>query len=530
MTNRDDNRLTMGRRGFLAGVASGLAGVAGGSRAAAQQGPTPAATPLQAGDADGSYGAVVDAARRLAAAPHVPMTSPLTAPFADLGYDAYRAIRSRAIPIGRAQDGFAIDLLAPGFIYKDRVTISLVTPTGTTDFPFAMDRFEFDQSHFDRAAELPQMPAPEGVGYSGFRIRYPINRVEVSDEFVVFQGASYFRAVARNMIYGLSARGLAIRTGDARGEEFPAFRHFWIEEPRPGARAIVVRALLDSASCAGAFEFEITPGDTTVMQTRCTLFPREEVTQIGLAPLTSMFLFGTAGPVMIDDYRDAVHDSEGLQMITGQGERLWRPLVNPRQFRISAFQDTGPRGFGLTQRRRDFGHYQDDEARYDKRPSAWIEPLDDWGRGAVILMEIPIRKEFNDNIVAFWRPEQPLQPSEAGHAFSYRLHWCAEPPDATPLGRVVATRSGASIHGENRRVLAIDFAKETPWAEPLDVQTWVSRGELIGVSLRELPGGKLRRVSFEFEPVGAELLEFQVVLTGPNGPESEKWLYRWTPA
>lgn len=513
----------MGRRSFITALGAGLsqAGVPWAfAREASSSAPSGGMT----------HGAVVDQARRLSAMAYEPQTSRLSAPFVDLGYDAYRGIRSHSIPIGRGQDGFAMDLLAPGFIYKDHVTVSMTTATAVTDIPFAMGRFDFDPDYFDRAAELPAMSLPEGVGYSGFRLRYPLNRVEVSDEFVVFQGASYFRAVARNMVYGLSARGLAIRTGDARGEEFPAFRRFWIEEPAPGARAIVVRALLDSASCTGAFEFEIAPGETTVMQTRCTLFPREEISQIGLAPLTSMFLFGSAGPVMIDDYRDAVHDSEGLQMITGQGERLWRPLVNPRQFQISAFQDTGPKGFGLTQRRRDFAHYQDDEARYDKRPSAWIEPLDNWGRGAVILVEIPIRQEFNDNIVAFWRPEQPLVPSEAGHEFSYRLHWCAEPPDATPLARVVATRSGMSIHSDARRVLTIDFSKEGPWAEPLGVQTWVSRGALVGVALRDIPGDDLRRVSFEFESVGAELLEFHVALIGPSGPESEKWLYRWTPA
>lgn len=512
----------MNRRFFLAALATALSQTRAG-RALAQDAAAAPARPVD-------YAAVVNRARQLSAAPYEPQTSRPTGPFADLDYDAYRGIRARSIPIGRAQDGFAIDLLAPGFLYKDKVTVSLTNAETTSDIPFAMNRFEFDPRYFEGAADLPASAPPDDTGYSGFRLRYPINRVEVSDEFVVFQGASYFRAIARNMIYGLSARGLAIRTGDARGEEFPAFRHFWIEEPRPGARAIVVRALLDSASCTGAFEFEITPGETTVMQTRCTLFPREEISQIGLAPLTSMFLFGPAGPMGIDDYRAAVHDSEGLQMITGQGERLWRPLANPRQFQISAFQDTGPKGFGLTQRRRDFAHYQDDEARYDKRPSAWVEPLDDWGAGAVVLVEIPTRQEFNDNIVAFWRPAQSLGPSETGHEFSYRLHWCDEPPDAAPLARVVATRSGASIHSDARRVLTIDFRKDGPWSDTLDVQTWVSRGALTGVALRALPGGDLRRVSFEFEPVGADPLEFHVAIIGPNGPESEKWLYRWTPA
>jgi glucans biosynthesis protein len=332
------------------------------------------------------------------------------------------------------------------------------------------------------------------------------------------------------MIYGLSARGLAINTGDSMGEEFPTFRHFWIEQPAHGARSVVVRALLDSESCTGAFEFDITPGETTVMQTRCTLFPRDVLEQVGVAPLTSMFVFGPQWRPGVDDFRSAVHDSEGLHMITGRTERLWRPLTNPRQLQISAFQDAGPKAFGLGQRRREFSHYQDDEARYELRPTAWIEPIEDWGAGAVVLVEIPTTYEFNDNIVAFWRPAQPLGPTEQGHQFAYRLHWCATPPDQAPVARVHATRAGSSIHDENRRVIVVDFATQERWTEPPTIEANISHGEITGLTLRELPGGDITRVSFEFSPGEEEVIELRLALLGPNGPVSERWTYRWTPA
>ncbi len=517
----------MRRRDFIAAAGTGLLGVGAAAAAAAEETPVPAAPPPPA---PGSYAEVVAKARELSKASFEPATVEPTGPFADLDLAKYRAIRPRTIPVGSERSNFAIDLLPPGFIYRDMVGISIVTPGGAQEIPFSPTLFDFDSAVFDPAAVADAAASAPGLGFSGFRLRHNINRLDSMDEFAVFQGASYFRLIARDMVYGLSARGLALGTGDAKGEEFPAFRHFWIVQPANGARSLVVRALLDSRSCSGAFEFDIAPGETTTMQTRCTLFPREPLGQIGIAPLTSMFLFGPQWHSGVDDYRNAVHNSEGLQMVTGSAERLWRPLTNPRQVQISAFQDMDPKAFGLTQRRRDFEHYEDDEARYGKRPSGWVEPLDAWGQGAVVLVEIPTEYESNDNVVSFWSPSEPLGPTEQGHEFAYALNWCANPPDDVPIARVHATRSGRSMRDPRRRVMAVDFAADQRWPAPPQVQATVSTGEVGGLTLRELPDGRTTRVIFEFSPGEEELVELQIVLVGQDGPLSERWIYRWTPA
>ncbi|MEM6548769.1 MAG: glucan biosynthesis protein [Pseudomonadota bacterium] len=474
---------------------------------------------------------VVDIARLNAAKDHSPLKMALRPPLADLNYDEYRAIRVNEPLRPLGQNGnrtFALDLLPPGHVYRDPVGITVVHRDRMETVPFSFDHFRFDPPYFEGRDVVAEIGGTEGLNYSGFRLRHPLNSPDVLDEFVVFQGASYFRAVARNLGYGLAARGLALRTADPRGEEFPVFRHFWVVEPEPGDREIVVHALLDSQSCTGAFMYEISPGETTVMNVRCKIFPRIELVQTGIAPLTSMYFFGPERRAGIDDFRDAVHDSSGLQMITGDGTRLWRPLSNPRRVEVSAFQDDNPKGFGLTQRSRDFDYYQDAEARYDLRPSCWVEPLSDWGPGAVMLVEIPVENEFNDNVVSFWRPEQPLLPMEAGHDFVYRLHWCDEPPDSAPMARIHATRVGRSIHTSEAQAIVIDFRKGSVNTDAVSPQAWVSTGEVKGLALRTLPGGDLVRASFKFFPGDATSAEMQLYLRREDARASETWLYRWT--
>src|SRR5690606_12415621 len=179
-------------------------------------------------------------------------------------------------------------------------------------------------------------------------------------ELCVFLGASYFRAVARGLVYGLSARGLALGTGEPGPEEFPLFRAFWLEQPAAGGTSAVVHALLDEPSVAGAYRFTITPdGERTVMDIDARLFPRAELRHAGIAPLTSMLEFDHGDRAGIDDFRPAVHDSDGLAILNGAGEQVWRPLRNPAQVEHSGFRDDGPRGFGLMQRKRGFEAFQD---------------------------------------------------------------------------------------------------------------------------------------------------------------------------
>jgi glucans biosynthesis protein len=344
---------------------------------------------------------------------------------------------------------------------------------------------------------------------------------------LVFQGASYFRAVARDTLYGLSARGLAIGTGGPDPEEFPLFTEFWVEEPAPGARELRIHALLDGPSVAGAYRFTVTPGAETVMEVEARLFPRVDIAAAGIAPLTSMYFFGPEKRAGVDDFRDAVHDSDGLRIVNGAGERLWRPLRNPAAVETSSFVDRDPRSFGLIQRSRAFTDYQDAEAHYEQRPSAWIEPGEAWGPGAVQLVELPTADEFADNIVAFWRPAEPLAAGEE-YRFTYRLVWAQAPVEPLPLARVLATRGGASILDATERVFVVDFDLGMINFATVEPRVSASAGELKGISITPLPGGNIARVGFHLIPGEAVESELRLALRSEGATASEIWLYRWT--
>jgi glucans biosynthesis protein len=453
----------------------------------------------------------------------------LTEPFADLKYDQFRGIRFRDeerlfTDGGR---GFQMDLMPPGFYFQDRIEINLVSNGAARPIPFSTDFFAFHPDYFP----YPEGRAPAGLaadmGFSGIRFRHPINRPGVWDEVAVFQGASYFRAVAHDTFYGLSARGLAIGTASPDGEEFPIFTAFWVHEPQPGDRVLHLSALLDSDSVAGAFDFTVEPGPETVMQIRSVLFPRREIRVIGIAPLTSMYFFGPERRAGVDDFRDAVHDSDGLRMVNGGGERLWRPLRNPTAVETSAFSDDNPRAFGLNQRARSFEHFGDAEAHYHQRPSAWIEPGEPWGRGAVTLVELPSADEFTDNIVAFWRPAEPLA-AGSEHPFSYRLTWGMAEDEDLPIARVIATRSGLSILDARERVFVVDFDLGMINFDTVTPKLQVSAGETKGLSIAPLPGGNIARVGFHFIAGDLPAAEFRLSLMGEETPASEVWLYRWS--
>jgi glucans biosynthesis protein len=361
---------------------------------------------------------------------------------------------------------------------------------------------------------------------SGFRVRSRINSNKVWDEFLVFQGASYFRAVAKNLLYGLSARGLAINTAEPSGEEFPAFTHFWIERPSAHASALVIYALLESESTTGAYRFTVQPGVETLTDVDLTLFPRTEMRVAGIAPLTSMFLFDETNRGRLDDYRPEVHDSDGLQVATASGEQIFRPLANPSKLQVSTFTTQQPKGFGLVQRSRQQSDFQDFDAQYERRPSAWVEPQGEWGAGSVELVEIPSGRETNDNIVVFWRPTSPLTPGHPAH-FAYRIIWNAEPALPKSLGKTVASRSGASIDGK-RRVFLLDFVGAGEKVDGLRLDLNSSAGRISNATLMSNSALHGLRASFEIDPRDAELIELRLRIMRGDRPVTETWLYRWT--
>lgn len=314
---------------------------------------------------------------------------------------------------------------------------------------------------FVRGAALPtDDPAPAPV--AGVRLLYPLNKPGHFDEVIAFLGASYFRALGAGQQYGTSARGLALDTTGAAAEEFPSFVRFWLERPTPGAQSTTVYALLDSPRATGAYRFDIRPGATTEMDVHARLHLRANVTTLGVAPLTSMFFSGENQPVA-GDFRPEVHDADGLQLATGDGEWLWRPLTRPPRPFVTSFALRSLRGFGLMQRDRQFASYEDLEAQYQRRPSVWVEPIGDWGPGRVELLQLPARSEAEDNIVAFWVPAAAPRPGEP-IVMAWRLRWAATDATGAPGARVAQTRVGFGYRDkpvpDDQIQFHVDFAGE----------------------------------------------------------------------
>ena len=366
-------------------------------------------------------------------------------------------------------------------------------------------------------------------GFAGFRIHGPINRPDYFDEIGVFLGASYFRAVAKAAPMGSRRAGFRSTPRTRRARNSRTSAPSGSSGRRKNATSIVVHALLDSESAAAAYRFTIRPGETTVYDIEATLFPRVQIEQIGLATLTSMYFFGANDRGGVDDFRPEVHDSDGLAIQNGRGEQLWRPLNNPADLQVSAFVDNNPRGFGLMQRQRGFAAYEDLEARYEKRPSAWIEPIGDWGEGAVHLVEIPTATEINDNIVSFWRPRSPTR-AKGEYVYTYRIHWGARAPKPLPLAQVVATRIGAGP--DETRLIVIDFAGENlKGIPPAEIKATVAadKGKVRNVVSHQNPEIGGMRVAFQLAPGGEKSVELRAQLFRGEEPVSEAWMNRWTP-
>ena len=449
----------------------------------------------------------------------------------NLDYDQYRDIRFRADKSLWRDAGlpFEIQFAPMGFLFNRQVTINVIEDGGGKLVEYTNDLFDYG------ANKVPDN-LPKDLGFAGFKVLYPLHTDSKYDEVAVFLGASYFRAIGQNQSYGLSARGLGIDTGLPKPEEFPWFREFWLEKPDKDATELTVYALLDSPSVAGAYRFVIKPGVATQMEVKASLFFRDKVQKIGLAPLTSMFYHGALNERFFDDFRPQVHDSDGLLMATGNGEWIWRPLNNPARLRLSAFQDNNPRGFGLLQRSRAFDDYQDLEAHYHRRPGVWIEPQGDWGKGSVQLIEIPSDAERYDNIAAFWTPEKPVEPGQPLD-YSYRLSFFLDLPNLSPGGRTLATRIGAGGAGDlnpERRRFVIDFGGEAlaKLAEdaPLQAVVSASSGQVANVVAHKNPYTNGWRVSFELLPEGDNPADLRCFLKLGDHVLTETWSYQWTAA
>ena len=416
---------------------------------------------------------VVDKARQLSQAPFNPAQGEVPQALLDLSYAAWSDITYRPERALWEKDKlpFQVRFFHPGLLYDRLVAVNIVDKGAAEPVPFDLSMFDYGNNH-----TLPEQ-IPAKFGFAGFRIDGPGKGAKQFHEIASFLGASYFRAVARDQVYGLSARGLAVDTALPDGEEFPYFKEFWIEKPGRKSPSLTVHALLDSKSLTGAYTFVITDGKTITMDVTATLFLRMPVTKIGIAPLTSMFLFGeNTDERKVRDFRPEVHDSDGLLIKNDSGEWLWRPLDNPENLDVNAFNADNVRGYGLIQRDREFTHYQDLDAAYERHPTLWVEPVGDWGFGHVELINIPTDQEIHDNIVAFWCPKDAL-PVGVPQTYEYKLLWHDGGFTHPPLGYVDATRAGDAGDGGQRFVIDFQSKALNLLLPPSKVEGVVTCGE-----------------------------------------------------
>ncbi|WP_082797926.1 glucan biosynthesis protein G [Collimonas arenae] len=446
----------------------------------------------------------------------------------NLSYEQYKDIRFKPEKsLWRSQKlPFELAFFHEGYAFDQPVKINEINGQSVREIRFDANDFEFG----DNKVDLRKL---RSLGFAGFRVHYPVNTPKYKDEVLSFLGASYFRGLGKDQSYGLSARGLAIDTGLSSGEEFPRFTEFWVERPTTSAKELTIYALLNSRRVTGAYRFVLKPGVDTAIDVKAQLYLRENVSKLGLAPLTSMYLHGDNQRSANEDFRPEVHDSDGLSVASGTGEWIWRPLVNPKRLLVTSYALSNPAGFGLMQRDRNFASYQDLDARFEKHPSAWIQPKGNWGNGRVELVQIPTPDETNDNIVAFWVPETP---PKVGQPFNleYTLLWQKDAEKRPPLSWVTQTRRGQGYqkkNDDNSVGLIVDFEgpvfkKLSDKVQPEGVVSVDDNGKLLDTKVirNDATGGwrMILRVRRNEDNKPVELRGF---LRGGSTTLSETWSY-----
>ena len=499
------------RREFL-GLALGGAIAAAGVRPA---GAEPLASPVPFAPET-----VLKAAAQLAAAPFNAPSAPLPSVFSGLNFDQYAAIRRvPGTAIWADQKlGFSLEPLHRGFVYTTPITINIVENGLSQRVIYDPGDFEFGKL---------QPPAAIGdLGFSGLRILRATDGG--FEDAAIFQGASFYRSRAQGQNFGVTARGLSIRTGDEPGEEFPLFREFWVERPTPASNTLTMYALLDSASVTGSFRFTIRPLETTIIDTEMTLIGRVATDKLGIGSMAANYLFSSLDHRRADDWREAVYEVTGLQVLSGKGEWLWRPVCNRETLQVSAFSDVNLRGFGLLQRSRSFDAFYDDEGRWELCPTLWIEPIGDWGEGDVRLLEIPAASENNANIIAQWRPKAGIA---AGGTLSlaYRQFWCWTPPSRPPLATCTSSRAGkAGAHTRFAVEMAGDAFIDPQKAAAATADIQANPGKIVSVRLYPYKDRRSIRVVFDLDPGSETYSELRLTLNVDKQAVSETWLYRWT--
>ena len=472
-----------------------------------------------------------EAAEMVESAPR-PRVEKLSKALKELSYDDYRNIRFRPSEALWWNDPsrFRVEFFHLGHIFHDPVEIFEYTDSHVQKVPFREEAYNYEQSSYKPGF----FNAPDN--HAGIRIKYPLNRKDVYDDLIVFLGASYFRALGPNQAYGLSLRGLGMNTlGDH--EDFPRFTKLWLKKPKQNDKSLRVLGLLEGEKVTGAYQFDIKCNGITEIEVQARLYFRQGgAGEVGIAPITSMFVFGENSAHRFEDWRPEVHDSDGVLVQTGENDWIWHPIENLPGRYDKHFPTDSLKGYGLMQRDRDFTHYKDLEANYEKRPSAWITPLGDWPPGAVVLYTFETNSEATDNVTLFWKPDLQAD-SDEPLELNYKIGLQLKGP-VHPFARVLETRIGHRTLDPNSRTVLVEFSRpeqitpeEIPMlraefsADPLEaldppvVQYNPAEDRIrVFVNLRK-PAPEASHQNYE---LSAQLFQDDKAI-------SEKWSYTWKP-
>lgn len=453
-----------------------------------------------------------------------PAASPLDA-LASPSPEELAAIRYKPNELIWANDNlpFAIEPLHRTRNMPGELALYLVDGATASRLPYDPAKFEF--------GKVKPPPAGTQLGFTGFRVLHRGSDGHLNP-VVSLLNASILSAIARDQVWGAIARPMSVYSAE-QGEETPHIRTIWIEKPKPIATELVMHAVVDTPSLAGAVRFTLRAGEATVIDTECTIFARKQVDHLALTPIQATYLSGPIDWPQTGDMRPAAYEAGGVQMLTGAGEWIWRPVSNRSRLQISGFVDRDPQGFGLIQRDRAFATFLDDDGEWQRRPSVWIEPIGKWGPGEVTLMEIPAASQNNKNIACYWRPK-PALAAGSETSFAYRQFWCWRTPEVPDGARVMLSRIGR-LPGDTSEVknrVLIQFQGEQ-LSDPNKAATiapsiWSSAGKVSSVRVFRTPRHGSMRVVFDLDPGGQPLVELRVVLKQDAASMSETWLYRWT--
>lgn len=525
------------RRGLMKLALAAQAAAALGAPAAAQAG----ADRLAFGPPKSfSHDILKQLARDLASRPYVEPARPNPEIVKRIDYDAFGKLQYRTdhALYGESAGAYPITFQHVGQYFQKTVRMHAVWGGEAREI-------QYDEQLFDMPTDsVARGLAPQPSAFAGFWVREAKDQVtdkgdwKTREPFATFLGASYFRAIGGKGQVGMSARGVVMFPPPGGTEEFPDFIAYWFEPAKTDKDPLTVHALLDGPSLCGAFKFLIHRAASTLMEIEAELNLRKDVDRLGLAGLTSMYWFSETAKTSLIDWRPEVHDSDGLAMWTGAGERIWRPLNNPPKVMTSTFSDDGPRGFGLLQRDRAFDHYLDG-VKYQDRPSTWVEPVGDWGRGAVQLVEIPTDDEIHDNVVAYWLAEKPAT-AGAVIPIAYKLYWQDDEPNPTNLARCVATRLGRGGQpGLPRpwgvRKFMVEFLGgplvDVAYGQSVEPVLTASRGTFSYIMTEAVPSDVRGhwRAQFDLTAQGPEPIDMRCYLKVGDKVASETWLYQYHP-